>query len=100
MEKISIVSFKLKECSDSQKTAIQRALKGYIDHSNKGSHTYQRKGILENIPHLILNKGVILIETKNKIKLTKILQENNSKFDNYDLFSNIKFLKIPPGRSH
>jgi len=73
MKEVSIVSFKLKKCIDSQKTAIQRALKGYIDHSNKGSHIYKRKGILENTPHLTLNKGVILIDTKNKIKLTKIL---------------------------
>ena len=100
MEKISIVCFQLKECADSQKTAIQRALKGYIDHSNKGSHVYQRKGILENIPHLVLNKGVILIETKNKMKLTKTLRDYKAKFDTYDLFSSEKLLKIPQGESH
>jgi|SRR3989344_8434636 len=100
MKEVSIVSFKLKKCIDSQKTAIQRALKGYIDHSNKGSHIYKRKGILENTPHLTLNKGVILIDTKNKIKLTKILKDNNAKFDTYDLFSNKPLLKIPIGTSH
>ena len=80
MEEISIICLDLKRCNSAQRTAIQRGLKGYIDYSNKGSHTYKRKGILDEIPHLKLNKGVICVEPNNKRKITSILRKNKASY--------------------
>jgi len=78
MKEISIICLNFKKCNSAQKTAIQRALKGYIDHSNKGTHIYKRKGLLNEIPNSILNKGVIAVESKDKKKIVSILKKNNA----------------------
>lgn len=80
MEQVSIVCFDLKKCDFAQRTAIQRRLRGYTDYSNKGNYNYKRKGLLNEIPHLRLNKGVIAVETKNKRKITTLLKNNKASY--------------------
>lgn len=80
MQEISIVYFDLRKCSTAQRTAIQRRLKGYKDYSNKGNYNYKRKGVLHEIPHLKLNKGVICVESKNKRKITSLLKKENASY--------------------
>lgn len=87
MKEICIISFKLKKCNLAQRTAIQRALRGYIDYSNKGSHRYEREGKLKKIPHKILNKGVIMLNKEDKQKITPILKKNKADVMIINLFS-------------
>ena len=93
MKEVSIISFKLKKCNLAQRTAIQRALKGYIDYSNKGSHRYKREGELNQIPHKILNNGVIMLNKKDKLKITSILRKNKAEVRIIDLFSKKNLFK-------
>lgn len=78
MKKVSIIEYKLSKASLSQKTAIQRALNGYVDHSNNLSYTYKRKGLLEQIPCKNISRGVILIEAKDKGKVISILKKHKA----------------------
>lgn len=80
MKEISIVCFDLKKCSTAQRTAIQRKLKGYKDYSNKGNYTYKRKGVLHEVPHLRLNKGVICVGSKDKRKITSLLRRSKASY--------------------
>ena len=87
MQKLSIVSFNLKKCSLAQKTAIQRAINGYKDHSYNQSHTYLRKGIIDTIPNIYLNNGVIIIKTEDKSKITSIIKKNKASVKVINLYS-------------
>jgi len=87
MKKASIICLDLKPCSLAQKTAIQRALKGYKDYSNKGTHIYERRGKLDEIPHSKLNKGVIVLESKDKNKITSILKKHGASYNVFDIMA-------------
>ena len=69
MKKVSFVKYNLKGVSIVNKTLIHRALYGYTDHSNKGSYTYKRKGILAGSGYEKIGNGMIFIETKFVDKL-------------------------------
>ena len=49
MKKVSILKYNLKSVPVTKKTLIHRALYGYTDHSNKGTYTYNRKGVLKDM---------------------------------------------------
>ena len=92
MQEVCIISYQLNECSSAQKTAIQRALNGHFDYSNNGIYTYKRKGLLEEIPHKIVGRGVILIAPKDKKKIVFLLKNNNAWYKSLFLTSKKKIL--------
>ena len=49
-------------------------MNGYTDSSNHGKYKYERKGILSNIPKLILGKGTFVIRYTDREVLDKILE--------------------------
>jgi hypothetical protein len=63
-KRVSIVKYDLKGLPVVKKTLIHRALYGYIDHSNKGTYTYNRKGALAGIEYTKIGNATILLETK------------------------------------
>jgi len=87
MKKVSIIGYNLSKATLGQKTAIQRALNGYIDHSNNQSYTYKRKGILEQIPCKSISKGVILVEAKDKNKILSILRKHKARIEVINLYA-------------
>lgn len=87
MQELSIISYNLKHCSLTQKTAIQRAINGYKDHSCNQYYTYQRKGILDIIPNISLNKGVLIVKLTDKNKITNVLKKNKASVQIIDLYS-------------
>ena len=87
MKKVSLIGYKLGKANLGQKTAIQRALNGYVDHSNNQSYTYKRKGLLEQIPCKSINKGVILVESKNKNKVILILRKHKASIEVINLYA-------------
>ncbi|HLD19564.1 MAG TPA: hypothetical protein VJB90_06180 [Candidatus Nanoarchaeia archaeon] len=92
MKEVSIVCFDLRKCDAAQKTAIQRKLKGYNDHSNKGNYTYKRGGVLHEVPHLRLNRGVICVESKNKRKITSLLRNGKASYKILNFYTNKQVL--------
>jgi len=92
MQEVCIISYQLNTCSSAQKTAIQRALNGHVDYSNNGIYTYKRKGLLEEMPHKIVGKGVILISPKDKKKVAFLLKKNKAGYKSLILTSKKKIL--------
>jgi hypothetical protein len=87
MKRVSIIGYTLSNANLGQKTAIQRALKGYVDHSNNQSYTYNRKGLLEQIPCKSINRGVVLVETKDKSKVLSILKKHKAHIEVINLYA-------------
>jgi len=52
-------------------------LYGYKDHSQKGKYLYERKGLLDVIPHILINpiRSVIIVKKENAEKILEFLKE-------------------------
>ena len=52
-------------------------LYGYKDHSQKGKFLYKRKGLLGEIPHILINpiRSVVIIKKKDAEQLLSFLKE-------------------------
>lgn len=73
-----IVSYILKKAKPHQKIIIHRLLYGYKDHSNNGSYSYERKGLIEHYLGTKLNRGVFIIPYKHKDKVISLLKKNKA----------------------
>lgn len=87
MQKLSIISYNLKKCSLTQRTAIQRAINGYKDHSYNQGYTYYRKGLVDILPSICLNNGVIIVTSKDAPKIRDILKANKSQIKVIEVYS-------------
>jgi hypothetical protein len=59
---------------------LSRSLHGYKDRSNKGRYVYARKGLLDKVPCLQLQKGVLLIREKDTQPLVRLLQKYGAEY--------------------
>lgn len=52
-------------------------LYGYKDHSQKGKYLYERKGLLDEFPHILINpiRSVIIVKKENAEKIFDFLKE-------------------------
>lgn len=50
---------------------------GYKDHSQKGKYLYERKGLLDEIPHILINpiRSVVIVKKENTEKILDFLKE-------------------------
>jgi len=87
MQELSIISYDLRKCTRTERSAIQRAINGYVDYSFNQKYTYKRKGIIETIPNIYLNNGVIIILPKDRPKITSVLKKNKAKVKVINLYS-------------
>ena len=87
MQELSIISYDLSKCTRTERSSIQRAINGYLDHSFNQKYKYKRKGIIEEIPHIYLNNGVIIVRFSDKSKVIPILRRNKAKVKIFDVFA-------------
>ena len=73
--KKSMLLYDLKNKSNVKKTHIIRSLFGYVDRSNKGSYTYNRKGLLSKFKYEKWDKSAILVRKKDEDDVKKILKK-------------------------
>jgi hypothetical protein len=87
MQELSIISYDLRKCTRTERSSIQRAINGYTDYSFNQKYKYKRKGIIEEIPNIYLNNGVIIVLSKDKSKITTILKQNKAKVKIVNVYS-------------
>ena len=87
MQELSIISYDLRKCNRTEKSSIQRAINGYVDYSFNQKYKYKRKGIIEEIPNIYLNNGVIIVRSKDGFKITSILKKNKAKIRIINIYS-------------
>lgn len=85
MKKVSLIKYNLKGISVVKKTLIHRALYGYIDHSNKGSYTYKRKGVLHGLDYLKVSNGVLIVDRGDIDKIIPLFKKYKIKTHIIDL---------------
>lgn len=71
MNEKTIVSYSLGGRKDA--LGVTRKIYGYKDASNRGQYLYKRSGILTNLQHERLGKGVFMVDTKEADKIMKQL---------------------------
>ncbi|KXB01787.1 hypothetical protein AKJ43_03100 [candidate division MSBL1 archaeon SCGC-AAA261D19] len=64
----------------SKSVQISRALNGYKDRSNYGKYSYERKGLLEKIPHRKFAKNVLLLREEDHKQLIQILEKYEAEY--------------------
>lgn len=75
MVRKSVILYDLKNKKPKEKTNITRKLFGFEDKSNNGDYTYKREGLLKNIKYEKWNKAAILINSKDELRVLKILRK-------------------------
>ena len=71
----SLLLYDLKNKNNVEKTHIVRSLFGYMDKSNKGKYSYQRKGILSEFKYEKWDKSAIVVNHKDEEQVKKILKK-------------------------
>ena len=87
MQELSIICYDLRKCNRTQRSSIQRAINGYIDYSFNQKYKYKRRGIIDEIPNIYLNNGVIIIKFSDKDKIIPVLRKNKAKVKIINLLS-------------
>jgi len=80
MENIGLIMiYKLEGLSQIDRDKICRKLLGRTVKTHKGKYTHQIKGILDNIPHIRVGNGILIINKTDEIKISNFLEENKVK---------------------
>lgn len=91
--KAKLISYNLSNLSNYKKVLVSRILHGYTDNSNNGAYRYERKGILNEIPHHKLNRGVIIIKKEDEKRFISVLNKYNVECQTFEIVINQKILK-------
>lgn len=51
-----------------------RRFYGYLDRSNRGKYSYRRLGFIDDIPHLKVIRGVVIVRTEDAGKVVNFLK--------------------------
>jgi len=80
-----LICYTLGKASHKKRSKLKRELLGYIDKSNNGRYKYQRKGLLDDIPHLKPIKSVIITKEEDFAKVEKVLKKYGAKTYVFDV---------------
>ncbi len=58
-----------------QRARLFRQLYGWKDKSQFGKYEYNRDGLLSNVPHVKLMRGVFIVRKRDKKKITGFLKD-------------------------
>ncbi|MBU2523390.1 MAG: hypothetical protein KKE23_03825 [Nanoarchaeota archaeon] len=70
-----LIAYDLKRLKQIDKVLVKRLLFGYTQYSNYGRYKHKKEGILEKIPHIKIARAVVIVENKNKKKITNVLEK-------------------------
>ena len=91
--KAKIIVYDMSKLDQYHKVLLNRVMFGFIDNSNNGAYSYQRKGILEEIPHKRLMNGALIAKMPDAKKILTILKIHKAKIYSYDISVNSSMLK-------
>lgn len=60
-----IITYETKTMSNTQRSIISKKIFGYTDRTQGSQYTYQRKGILDSIPHVVITKKTFIVDLKD-----------------------------------
>ena len=80
-----LICYKLNRATQTKRTELKRKLRGYKDFSNKGRYSYQRKGLIMEIPHIKPTKTSFIVKKGSEIKIKKLLNEFGAIIKTYNI---------------
>lgn len=91
--KAEILTYETKKMTNSERSIISKRLFGYKDQTKKAKYVYQRKGILQSIPHLIITKKTFVIRTKDVKRMKDLIRKLGATVKSWGVDINEKKLK-------
>jgi len=73
-----LISYELNKLPPPERYRIYRKLNGWKDKSQYSKYSYDRKGILSSIPHILVNRCVLIAGKEEADKIISFLKENNA----------------------
>lgn len=89
----TLISYKLNKLPSQERCKIYRKLNGWKDKSQHSKYTYDRKGILSSIPHILINRCVLIVGKEDADKLIFFLNENKAEVFVRDIILNKSDMK-------
>ena len=90
--KAKLICYDLSKISQIKKVEVKRALFGYTEYSNNAKYTYNRKGILSDIPNLRLTRAVIIIPNKEENKVINVIKRYRGEYKSFNIEVNKSML--------
>ena len=75
-----LICYTLGKADPTVRSLFKRELNGYKDVSNNGKYQYKREGLLHKIRHKMPIRSVIIVEAKDKNKVTRLLSKYKAKY--------------------
>ncbi len=70
----TLIAFRLAKYDKAQASELVKRLYGQRTSSHGGRYVYRRKGLLDEIPHVRLIRGVIIVRTEDAGKVLELLR--------------------------
>jgi len=83
--KATLIVYNLSNLDQYSKIILNRKMFGYTNNSNNNQYHYKIKGILSEIPHFRLPKGALIIKSKDRTKITSLLNKHKAKIRTFDI---------------
>ena len=83
--KAKLISYDLSKVNQIGKVLVKRQLFGYTEYSNNSKYTYERKGILSDVPYLKLARAVVIIRNQDAPKVEKIIKSVRGKCQTFTI---------------
>ena len=80
-----IICYSLGKVNHDVRSAFKRELAGYVDKSNNGLYEYQRKGLLDEIPHIKPAKGVVIVGEADRKIVKRLLRKYKAHLKLFDI---------------
>jgi len=80
-----LITYKKENLNNSQRSIISKSLFGYIDKSNRGKYSYERKGLLNLFKHIRVSNNTFIIEQKGWSKIKEFLEKSGIKAKTWNI---------------
>ena len=72
--KAEIITYETNKMSNTKRSIISKKIFGYMDQTKGSQYIYERKGLLESIPHILLTKKTFIVLNKDSKKIKKLIK--------------------------
>lgn len=91
--KAEIITYETKGMSNTKRSIISKKIFGYIDRTKGSQYTYQRGGILEPIPHVVITKKTIVVISADATNVKKIIKGYGATVGSWKIEIKLKEMK-------
>ncbi len=70
-----LIAFRLTRYDRDRASELVKRLYGQRTSSHGGKYVYRRKGLLDDVPHVRLIRGVVIVRTEDAARVAALLEE-------------------------